>query len=228
MKKTILAIILSSTLFGCNDNKADVSNSETATYELTLNSNWSANNFSTNFPSNRHFSGVIGLTHNTNGGIFELGKLASAGIVEVAETGAKTVLTTEINDLQNLGKSLSTIDGSGITVDQQSVTVTFDISQDYPYISLVSMLAPSPDWFTGLNSYQLFVDGKWVESVDVSLNTYDAGSDGGLIFTSANDPITPPDVITLLTSDRANTDFEKGLHYLNSLPVTTITIKRLN
>ena len=72
MKKTILAIILSSTLFGCNDNKADVSNSETATYELTLNSNWSANNFSTNFPSNRHFSGVIGLTHNAHGGIFEL------------------------------------------------------------------------------------------------------------------------------------------------------------
>ncbi len=51
--------------------------------------------------------------------------------------------------------------------------------------------------------------------------------DGGLIFTSANDPITPPDVITLLTSDRANTIL-KGLHYLNSLPVTTITIKRLN
>ncbi len=64
--------------------------------------------------------------------------------------------------------------GVALLLINRRVTDSIDISQDYPYISLVSMLAPSPDWFTGLNSYQLFVDGKWVESVDVFLNTYDA------------------------------------------------------
>ncbi len=50
MKKRYSLLFCLSTLFGkSNDNKADVSNSETATYELTLNSNWSANNFSTKF-----------------------------------------------------------------------------------------------------------------------------------------------------------------------------------
>ncbi len=231
MKKTIIAVILSSTLLGCpssDDDHVGASNSETATYEVTLNSNWNANNFSTNFPLNRHFSGVIGLTHNNQGGIFKLGEQASAGIIQVAETGDKTKLKTEIGELQNNGSSFSTIDGSGIAVDQESVTMTFNITKNYSYISFVTMLAPSPDWFTGLNSYQLFVDGKWVESVDVSLKTYDAGSDGGLIFTSANDPITPPNVISLLTSERVDTDFDKGLHFSNELPVTTVTIKRLD
>lgn len=234
MRVIILSAIISSVLFGCNhdDNTNTIIEnkpvSDTATYELTVNSNWDANKFSTNFPANRHFSGVVGLTHNSDGKIFTLAKLASDGIVQVAETGNKIQLLSEIGVLQNNGHSFSTIDGNGITVDQNSVTLTFNMSKDHPYFSFVTMIAPSPDWFTGINSYQLFSDGKWVDSVDIPLNTYDAGSDSGLIFTSANAPTTPPEVITRLTTERADTDFENGVHYSSLLPVATITIKRLN
>lgn len=236
MRVIILSAVISSVLLGCGGSSDDNANttvetkpvSDTATYELTVNSNWDVNKFSTNFPPNRHFSGVVGLTHNADGKIFKLAELASAGIVQVAETGNKTKLLSEIGELQNNGYSFSTIDGSGITVDQNSVTLTFNMSKDHPYISFVTMLAPSPDWFTGVNSYQLFSDDKWIESVEVPLNTYDAGSDSGLIFTSVNAPTTPPDVITRLTTERIDTDFDNGVHYSSSLPITTVTIKRLN
>lgn len=236
MRVIMLSAVISAVLLGCGHDDDDHTNttvetkpgSETATYELIVNSNWDANNFSTNFPSNRHFSGIVGLTHNLDGTIFTLSELASDGIVQVAETGNKTQLLSEIGELQNNGNSFSTIDGSGITVDQNSVMLTFNISKDHPYLSFVTMLAPSPDWFTGINSYQLFTDGKWVDSVDIPLNTYDAGSDSGLVFTSANSPTMPPEVVTRLTSERTDTDFKNGVHHSSSLPISTVTIKRLD
>ena len=77
-------------LGGCGSDSSDDFNrqSETATYKLTFTSNWSNTNFPTNYPNNRHFSGLIGLTHNSNVNLFKIGELASAGVVTVAETGS--------------------------------------------------------------------------------------------------------------------------------------------
>ncbi|WP_064606595.1 spondin domain-containing protein [Photobacterium sp. J15] len=200
----------------------------TASYELEFTTNWSAGNFSTNFPTNRHFSGLIGLTHNSKVKIFEEGVLASDGIVSVAETGSKNLLRNEIGDLQNQGDSGATIDGSGIPEGSTSVTATFEVSQDHPLVSIVTMLAPSPDWFTGVNSLPLYVDGEWVEEIEVQLISYDAGSDSGLTFSSGNSATTPRGNITKLTTDRSDTDFENGVHFSTSLTIGTFKFKKIN
>ncbi|SMY16721.1 Spondin_N [Photobacterium aquimaris] len=218
---------------GCGSDSDDFNRqSETATYELTFTSNWSNTNFPTNYPNNRHFSGLIGLTHNSNVNLFKVGELASAGVVTVAETGSKDDIKPEINSVINTGKGHTTIDGDGLSVanldaGENSVTVTFTVTQDFPLISLVTMLAPSPDWFAGIDSLSLKDGDNWLTTLSKDVKTYDAGSDDGTTFTANNAPLTPHVNISLLTSERTDTDFENGLHYSNGLPIGTIAIKRI-
>ncbi|WP_299020007.1 spondin domain-containing protein [uncultured Photobacterium sp.] len=215
-------------LSACGGGSSSGSTESTVSYELEFKTNWSVTNFSTNFPSNRHFSGLIGLTHNSTVKIFEVGALASNGIVSMAETGSKGLLKSDIEDMQNQGNSGSTIDGQGIPAGLTSVSVIFDISQDHPLVSVVTMIAPSPDWFTGVSNIPLFVDGQWVEEIEIQLTSYDAGSDSGVTFTSANLATNPRSPITKLTTARADADFESGFHFLTSLSIGTFKLKKIN
>lgn len=198
---------------------------DTVTYELTFTQEWTAANFATNYPSGTHFSPLVGLTHNSEGGIFKRDEVASPGIVLMAETGAKSTLKNEISDIQNAGHSNYLIDESGISNGSQSVTFTFEASQDFPLLSVVSMIAPSPDWFVAINSLSLFNDNTWVESQTIELKVYDAGSDSGLRFSSGNLATDPAEPITLLSSERDDTDFAEGIHHQTGKHIGYIEIK---
>jgi len=54
------------------------------------------------------------------------------------------------------------------------------------------MLAPSPDWFIGIDSLDMCNNGTWRESMNVTmLPPWDAGTDDGASFTSSNDATNP-------------------------------------
>ncbi|OCQ20854.1 elongation factor Ts [Pseudoalteromonas luteoviolacea] len=199
--------------------------SSSATYELTFTRTWDAQSFPTNYPSGTHFSPVVGLTHNAEGRIFQRGESASAGIVSMAETGSKTALKEEISNIQNQGYSNYLIDESGISTNSQSVSMTFEASQDFPLLSVVSMVAPSPDWFIGIDSLSLFNDNQWLSEQTIQLKVYDAGSDSGTTFSAANLATEPQGTITLLSSARSDTDFAEGVHFQNADNIGFITIK---
>ena len=45
------------------------------------------------------------------------------------------------------------------------------------------MIAPSSDWFIGLNSFDLQNgSGEWITSASIDLNSYDAGTESGSDF----------------------------------------------
>ncbi len=67
-----------------------------------------------NFPSNPHFSPLIGATHNSKTSIWMPGEISSAGMEVMAETGATGTLTTEINKLINSGGAKTLVAGSGM------------------------------------------------------------------------------------------------------------------
>ena len=49
---------------------------------------------------------------------------------------------------------------------------------DFPNVSIITMLAPSPDWFIGIDSLDLCNSGKWRKSVNVAmLPPWDAGKE---------------------------------------------------
>ena len=44
------------------------------------------------------------------------------------------------------------------------------------------MMAPSPDWFTGIKNIEMCVDGYWAKTMTVTGVPCDAGVDGGVFF----------------------------------------------
>ena len=83
------------------------------------------------------------------------------------------------------------LSGDGIPRSPSSVSLDFAIRRDYTLVTLVSMVAPSPDWFTGVSALSLLEGGQWVEELTVELFAYDAGTDSGTTYNSANDPTSP-------------------------------------
>jgi hypothetical protein len=113
----------------------------------------------------------------------------------MAETGAKSPLDSEIESLISGGDACAIISGGGIAISPGVVTVTFTVSQECPLVSVVSMIAPSPDWFVGVSGLSLYEDGEWIEEWVVELYPYDAGTDSGVSYTSPNEPTVSPEAI---------------------------------
>lgn len=170
-----------------------------ARYQVTFNAAWSATTHPTDFPSSAHFSGLIGLTHTSNVALFELGGTASPGIVNMAETGSKNPLTAEIQTIIDGGQGQTLVSGGGIGTSPGSVAVEFNVENSHPLVSVTTMIAPSPDWFVGIRDLNLFDGGDWVNSKTVEVANYDAGSDSGTTFASANQATSPQGTITMIT-----------------------------
>ena len=182
-----------------------------ARYRVTFQATWSAETHPTNFPANPHFSGLVGATHNENTRIWQRGELASDGIELMAETGGKTQLLPEIAELIEAGNAHGELSGGGLSTSPASVSLEFDIVSSHPFVTLVSMLAPSPDWFVGVSNLSLLSeDGTWKEREEVMLRLYDAGTDDGTTFTAANADSDPAQPISRLSSESGDTDFTDG------------------
>ena len=174
--------------------------SGTANYTVTFNSTWSSSTHPTDFPTSPHFSGLIGGTHNGNVSFWGEGKVASQGVESMAETGSKTALSNAITTSINSGDAKSILSGGGIGSSPGSVSLVLDVSSQYSKITLVSMVAPSPDWFVGVSGLDLCEKGEWITTKTVDLFAYDSGTDSGTTFTSNNSDTNPKEKITKLTS----------------------------
>ncbi len=169
-----------------------VASAQTTEYEVTFESTWSAATHPIDFPPNPHFSGLIGGSHSDQVSFWDEGELASLGIKNMAETGSKTALTQEVQAAITAGTADAVLSGGGIASSPGSVTLTFDVDAAFPLVTLVSMLAPSPDWFVGVSGLSLRESGEWIPQLVVVLVVYDAGTDSGMSYGSPNQPTVPP------------------------------------
>jgi len=194
-------------------------------YNLEFTSTWGATDFPTNYPSgSAHFSPLIGLTHNDQIHMFENSMLSTAGMVQVAETGSRSAIIPELDKYIADGYGFLKIEGDGIATGENTTTVSFKANQSHPLLSIASMIAPSPDWFVGLDSVILFDDNEWKDNLTFELKVYDAGSDDGVAFKSGNVESNPAQVIMLLDSARVDTDFTQGIHFDTSKTIATFKI----
>ncbi|XP_039955750.1 spondin-1 [Bactrocera tryoni] len=76
----------------------------------------------------------------------------------------------------------------------------FFVDSNHSMVSLMTRIVPSPDWFIGVNSFQLCVGGSWIDTVTVEMDPLDAGTDNGFTFTAPNWPTSPQGVIYRITS----------------------------
>ncbi len=170
-----------------------------AEYEISFAAFWSESTHPYDFPPAPHWSGLIGATHAANITFWEIGGLASLGIKNVAETGSKTALIDEVNIAITNNTAFSLISGPGINPSPGIAKTEFTISRDFPLVTIVSMIAPSPDWFIGINSVNLLDDGEWVDELVLLVYLYDAGTDSGLTYTASNNATIPQVPIVLIT-----------------------------
>lgn len=159
---------------------------EKGKYKLTFNATWSSFSHPNDFPSNPHFSGLIGMTHNAEVQLFGVEKKATTGIKNMAETGSKSPLSDEIDAWISEKKAKSRISGGGIGRSPGSVELEFTIEKSHSLVSVVSMIAPSPDWFIAVREVELYEKDKWITDKTVEVGAYDAGTDAGVNFTSPN------------------------------------------
>lgn len=80
-------------------------------------------------------------------------------------------LDAEIDAAIRAGTTQSVIRGDGAE-SPGTVTVTLQVTPDFPLVTLVTMVAPSPDWFVGVDSMSLVEDGHWVSERVVPLRPW--------------------------------------------------------
>jgi hypothetical protein len=192
-----------------------------ARYRVTFEASWSASSHPTDIPRNPHFSRLIGGTHNSTVKFWESGRLASEGIRLMAEQGRTTPLDTEVEAAIAAGQAQRVLVGDGIDRSPDRVVLDFEISRDFSLVTLVSMLAPSPDWFVGVSGLSLIENGDWVPEKVVVLQPWDAGTDSGATFGSADLRTSPAEPIHLIGTGPL-------LVGASVPPVGTFTFRRLN
>jgi len=176
-----------------------------ATYTITFTGTWNSTDHSeggTMFPTNDHWSDLVGTTHNSSITFWEAGQLASSGIKNVAETGSNSAFDSEVdaaimagNANQWLQQTFSPNNAMGT-----STIMSITVSEDFPLLTLVSMIAPSPDWFAGIHGVSLRNGGNWETSINIDLFPYDAGSEEGTNYDTSNASTMPQDNITSLVN----------------------------
>ena len=169
-----------------------------ALYDVDFNPTWSFATHPTAFPPAAHFSPLIGATHSSGIQFWTPGGIASPGIEIMAETGGVFSLEFAVTQAITAGTAGQVIKGGGVFVPG-STSTTLRVTDEFPLVSLVTMIAPSPDWFVGVHDLNLLTPTGWEDSVTVELFAYDAGTDSGATFTSTNVNTFPKVPISLIT-----------------------------
>ena len=89
--------------------------------------------------------------------------------------------------------------GTRVRPSPDTISTTFSASTSHPLLSLVSMIAPSPDWYVGFNNLNLVENGEFIESRVIQFVPYDSGSDSGPSFASPNEDTQPREPIFKIT-----------------------------
>ena len=186
-----------------------------ATYSVTFQGTWTTSVTSGGLPSGAHFTTLIGGVHNAEVTFLREGAMASAGVESMAELGGTPTLESEINAA--MPNAFAVIEQSIASGGTATATVDITLPTDHPRVTLLSMVAPSPDWFVGVSGLTLLDDqGDWLASRVLNLYPWDAGTEEGTEFSLSNAATSPQGVITSL----------RGMGKFSNEPIATLTFTR--
>jgi hypothetical protein len=194
-------------------------------YRVELTPLWTKENFPFEYPDTSlihkpHFSGLIGTAHNANYHLFMEGQMPTPGLERLSEEGKHDPLDAEIKAAIGAGNALALTESDPLKDFSQTATTEVLVDDAHPMVSLVAMIAPSPDWFTAVSDVNLMENGSWVASKTVDAEAWDSGGDDGTTYLADdkdNDPKKP-------TSMNKSRQFTKDGQ---SMPVARITFTRI-
>lgn len=180
-----------------------------ANYEISVTTIWNATDH-TSIPTDPHWSALAGATHKNPNDILQFGAPApiTDGIKDIAETGNTNNFQSEINGNSNADQFLRQ-PFSPRAAENSLASLSVVVSEDFPYITLVSMVAPSPDWFIAINSENLrsgnpSINNGWKDTYTLDMFAYDAGTDSGTDYESGNSVTSPRQNIAMISGTPIN------------------------
>ena len=190
---------------------------QSATYRVTFEGKFTASALASgvSVPSGEHFTTLIGAVHNGSATFWSSGGTASAGVEAVAELGTTGTFKSEINANSN---ALTVIEQSIASGGTASATVDITPTTDHPLVTLLTMIAPSPDWFAGVSGLSLLdAQNVWLAQHQVDLFPYDAGTEEGTEFSLNNAATSPQGTIASI----------QGTGKFSNEPIATLTFDLL-
>ncbi|KAL1506247.1 hypothetical protein ABEB36_005643 [Hypothenemus hampei] len=160
-------------------------------YKVVLHTFWSRESFPKHYPDWRppaSWSKVFGRSHDKSFVLFRLGEKSSAGVKAFAETGRSDLLEQQS---QGEGGIYDEFNAPPINSGVGRTEAEFFVDGNHSKISLMTKIVPSPDWFIGIDSFDLCVNGNWLDSITIEVDPIDAGTDNGFTFTAPNWPTDP-------------------------------------
>ena len=188
-----------------------------ATYTVAFQGAWNTTVTTGGVPSGAHFTTLIGGVHNADVTFLREGGMATAGVESMAELGGTGTLANEVRAAQP--NALSVLQGSAGNIGPTgSSTINMVmLTTDHPRVTLLSMVAPSPDWFVGVSGLSLLdAQGNWLSSQTVNLYPWDAGTEEGTEFSLTNSATSPQETITSL----------RGMGKFSNERIATLTFTR--
>jgi spondin N len=190
-----------------------------AEYTVIIKSTWTKANFPLEYPSDAHFSGMIGASHNARYTIFAVGRRPTRGLERLSEEGKHSPLNDEIDKAVEQGSALMRFESGGLKNWNDSMVATVRVDPAHPLVDVVNMVAPSPDWFTGATNVNLIENGAWVARRHIVLPAYDSGGDDGTTYKAPDKDANPKKPTT------RNTNRHFVVHG-KVQPVATVTFVR--
>ncbi len=182
-----------------------------AYYDFSLTTIWNSSEH-TSIPAGAHWSALVGATHNIENEFVEIGAVAPAtdGIKDIAELGNSNNFRNEVNTAIALTKADQWINAGGLGNPVGTFIYNdLAVNENFPLITLISMVAPSPDWFIAVNSVNLrsnntAINNGWKDSFTLDVFAYDTGTDDGINYDSGNIVSNPRVPIFKLTTSPIN------------------------
>lgn len=205
MKKITLSISLITLCFS-----GVLFSQSVANYDITVTTIWNATDH-TSIPNDPHWSPLSGATHKNPNDILQFNVPApmTNGIKRIAETGNTSNFQSEISGNSDADQYLQAGFSPRAAENSIASLSSISVSEDFPYITLVSMVAPSPDWFIAVNSENLrsgnpSVNNGWKDTYTIDMFAYDAGTDSGTDYESGNSVTTPRANISMVSGAPIN------------------------
>jgi len=184
-----------------------------ATYNVTFLNLMTPSRFGSLIPpTGLVFSPVTVASHSSRVSILTVRGYASTDVRAIAETGDNAALVQTLGMLQQNNQGVNSFGAApGGTMPGDSVTVTVDVNCTHPSISVIAMIAPSPDWIVQLSNVKMTSrrSGRFRYYRRGYLIAYDAGTDDGKDFTPPGDvsldvPTVPQKNIAPLKEDETD------------------------
>jgi len=199
------------------DSDITVVDNEIMEYSCSFVNQWNTDRHPKHFPTGHEYTSVhwtkqILASHDTNYSMWREGSMASRGVEKLAELGGVSDILNELTrhgDIDyNIGYDKYLYNTHDPIVNFNPITMT----PKRRYISILSKLAPSPDWFAGYHDFDTINEetNTWYRGFSIPLFPYDAGTEEGSSYATVNVATDPKEPISKFTLGGGDNVFMKG------------------